>query len=115
MWIKKQFGLRLLILLMILVAHACAKPHFAKRLHKADAELVATWFPFQISICYDEDGGMTTHEETHVGLLGVYWLYSRTSSFACCLCDPTSVTDEEMRTALRKLFDNLEVVESSTK
>ena len=59
MWIKKQFGLRVLFTIMVFVAHACAKPHFAKQLNKADVEVVATWCPFLISISYHEDGGST--------------------------------------------------------
>ncbi len=114
MWIKKQFGLRVLFTIMVFVAHACAKPHFAKQLNNADVEVVATWCPFLISISYQEDGGRTTNEETHAGLLGKYWLYSRTSSSICGLSPPTSISDEEMRSALRKAFGDREVLKSST-
>jgi hypothetical protein len=89
MWKKGRFkfGLRALFIAMIVVAHASAKPQFAKRLHASKTpEVVSTLTPFHITIRYDEDEGETTHEETFVGLLGWYWMTSRSSTFVCRCC-----------------------------
>ena len=110
MWLKKQFGLRTLFLLMCLVAHAFAKPHFAKQLHVNNPDVISTWIPFQITISYDEAEGLTTHEETYVGLLGQYWLYRRTISSACCLLRHDQGSNEEVQTAIRAIFNTRDCV-----
>ena len=113
MWGKRQFSLRAIFIVMILVAHACAKPHFAKNLHPSGSpSVVTTIYPLHITIGYEDDDGSTSHEETFVGLLGMYWLTSRTSySYCrCCFGNPMNKSEGDLSSdEIQKLIQELDL------
>jgi hypothetical protein len=77
---KPQFSIRMLLILTIWVAHACAKPYFAESLHNSELESVSTWTPFVIAIHYSDAERMERHHETYLGAFGFYRLYSHETS-----------------------------------
>ncbi len=82
---SRQYSIRTLLLLSVLVAHACSKPGIARTLHTGPIESIDTWTPFVISIQYSDAKSLDDHTETYIGAFGQYWLYSHQVSiiFGC--------------------------------
>ena len=64
------------MLLTVFVAHVCAKPLWANKLHGGPLEICDTTVPFVIHLDYVEKDPFRFHRETYFGAFGVYWLYS---------------------------------------
>lgn len=71
----RRYSIKLLLFVMMLVAHAASKPSVAKRIHPGPVESISTSLPFVITVEY-LDEQLNTNTKTYLGALGQYWLYS---------------------------------------
>ena len=79
----RQYSIKILLLLMVIVAHACSKTGVARSLHTGPIESISTSTPFVITIQYPDDENLDDHTETYLGAFGQYWLYSHQVSVVC--------------------------------
>lgn len=89
----QQYSLRVLLILMLLVAHACSKPIVARSLHAGPIESVSTLTPFAISITFSDEN-LNEHSKTYVGAFGQYWLYSHEVSILLRTCNDVTEAPE---------------------
>lgn len=91
-----RYTIRLLLLVMVLTAHACAKPYFASRLNEGFTTGTVTWIPFVIQTTHISADGPTVHEDIYIGLLGQYWMCNRASwTFSDCGIGNLTPSDQE--------------------
>jgi hypothetical protein len=88
----RQYSIKLLLLLMVVVAHACSKMVVARSLHTGPIESISTSTPFVITIQYPDDENLNEHTETYLGAFGQYWLYSHRISVVLVQCHTDSAT-----------------------
>jgi hypothetical protein len=91
-----QYSIRVLLFLMILVAHACSKRGIARTLHTGPIDSISTLTPFVITIRYSEVGSLDDHTKSYFGAFGQYWVYSHriTMTFGCFRSE-TMTTDAD--------------------
>ncbi len=79
----RQYSIKILLLLMVMVAHACSKTGVARSLHTGPIESISTSTPFVITIQYPDEKNLDDHTETYLGAFGQYWLYSHQVTVVC--------------------------------